>query len=159
VTGASAYHQDNSSKKTAIYLRSREVSNSPPETGYSSGETFVPRWPQHSDGIKTNTYKYRGGAVKVRKPRGFHPWAVPIGVLFVSEEEEGRWVVLAGDPAVKIDNKHLNGRPHMHAGDWNSCDRRLLREDLTVDEAADTIRHLLETKGHIDLQALEDRLK
>lgn len=95
----------------------------------------------------------------MRKPWGFQALNVPVGVLFVREEEDGRWVVLAGEPDVKIDNKHLDGRPHMHVGSWQSTNRRPLRRDLTAREAAETISRQLTETGRIDTEALEEALR
>lgn len=47
-----------------------------------------------SDGPKTITIKYLDAhIVSMRKPMGFQEWKVPIGILFVREEEDGRWVI------------------------------------------------------------------
>lgn len=97
--------------------------------------------------------------VPMRPPAGFRAWDVPVGVVFVREDDRGGWVVLAGDPMVKLDNKHRGGRPHMHVGSWESEDRRDLRSDLTADEAAAAIVGQLEAKGHIDPDALEAELR
>lgn len=94
----------------------------------------------------------------MRKPRGFQVWNVPVGILFVREEDDGKWVVLAGEPEVKIDNKHRDGKPHMHVGGWNSEDRRGLRPTLTAGDAAEAIARLLAEKGHLDPRSLEEEL-
>ncbi len=94
----------------------------------------------------------------MRKPPGFQAWNVPVGILLVRHEEDGRWVILAGAPDVKIDNKHRGRRPHMHIGSWDAEDRHLLREDLTATEAAAAIRHQLATAGYLDLDELREEL-
>ena len=94
----------------------------------------------------------------MRKQAGFQAWKVPVGILLVREEEDGRWVVLAGDPHVKIDNKHLDGRPHMHVGSWESQDRRALRPGVTVGDVASAIRSQLAETGRVDVEALEEAL-
>jgi hypothetical protein len=83
---------------------------------------------------------------------------VPFGILLVRQEEDGRWVILAGAPDVKIDNKHMDRRPHMHVGSWDAEDRQALRQDLTATEAASAIRHQLGTIGYLDLDALKEEL-
>jgi hypothetical protein len=94
----------------------------------------------------------------MRKPRGFRAGNVPVGVLFVREEDDGKWVILAGEPEVKLDNKHRDGRPHMHVGAWDSEDRRELRADLTAKEAREAIARQLAEKGYLDPGALEEDL-
>ncbi len=94
----------------------------------------------------------------MRKPRGFRAWNVPVGILFVREEDDGGWVVLAGEPDVKIDNKHLDGTPHMHIGDWDSKKRQTLRKDLTATEAAATIARQLSENGFLDPDGLKEEL-
>jgi len=94
----------------------------------------------------------------VRKPRGFSAPKVPFGVLFVKTEDDGGWVILAGEPDVKIDNKHMDRRPHIHVGGWLSDDRRPLRFDLTVAEAARAIRSQLSNRGRLDVADLIEEL-
>lgn len=67
-------------------------------------------------------------------------------------------VILAGDPDVKIDNKHMDRRPHIHVGGWQSDDRRSLRGDLTVDEASQAIRAQLSDQGRLDVDDLIEEL-
>lgn len=81
-----------------------------------------------------------------------------MGMLDVKIDEDGGWVILAGYPAIKIDNKHDDRLPHMHVGGFNSDDRRSLRHDLTPGEAADAIRAHLERNGFIDTKELEEEL-
>lgn len=73
-------------------------------------------------------------------------------------DEDGRWVILAGDPPIKIDNKHDDRVPHMHVGGFESDDRRTLRPDLTPKEVAEAIREQLEETGYIDTKKLEEGL-
>lgn len=94
-----------------------------------------------------------------RKPRGFRNWNVPVGVLLVRREEDGRWVILAADPEIKIDNHHDNRIPHLHIDGWNTEDRRDLRATLTPEAAADAIRHHLSTLGYIDVDRLLEELR
>jgi hypothetical protein len=94
----------------------------------------------------------------MRKPQGFQEWKVPVGTLFVREDENGQWVILASEPDVKIDNKHRDGRPHMHVGNWDSTDRRDLRASLSMAEAASAIHRQLKKNGYLDLDALEVEL-
>ncbi len=94
----------------------------------------------------------------MRKPPGFQDWDVPIGILLVRHEEDGRWTILAAEPDIKLDNKHMDRRPHVHVGGWNSDDRRLLRHDLTASEAAQAIRRHLSATGKIDVALLEAEL-
>lgn len=93
-----------------------------------------------------------------RKPPGFQAGNVPVGILLVRQEEDGRWVILAGAPDVKLDNKHMDRRPHMHIGSWDAEDPHALRQDLTATEAASAIRHQLASAGYLDLDALKDAL-
>lgn len=112
-----------------------------------------------SDGLNTITLKYLDAHIgSMRKPMGFQEWKVPVGILFVREEEDGRWVILAGEPDIKIDNKHLDGKPLMHLGSWDSDDRRNLRANLTAAEAALAIRRQLTQYGYLEPEALEDEL-
>lgn len=94
----------------------------------------------------------------MRKPRGFVPWAVRHGDLFVTMRANGRWVILAGDPPIKVDNEHRDGRPHVHVGGWDSEDRRPLRDELDVIEAARVIQNHLNENGYIDIERLLESL-
>jgi hypothetical protein len=94
----------------------------------------------------------------MRKPRGFTSWSVPTGDLYSRWDDDGGWVVLAAEPDVKIDNRHRDGRPHLHLGGWDSPVRRDLRPDLTLQEAvAAIVRHLSES-GSIDVPRLQEEL-
>lgn len=95
----------------------------------------------------------------MRPPAGFQAWDVPVGIVLVREDDGGGWVVLAGYPMVKMDNRHRDGRPHLHVGGWNSDDRRDLRPTLTADEAAAAVVDQLEATGHVDPEALEEALR
>lgn len=93
-----------------------------------------------------------------RRPSGFRRWGAEIGYVFSRREDNGRWVILAGPPDIKIDNKHADGSPHMHVGGWESDDRRHLRADLGLDEAVDAIRAQLAARGTIDTETLAREL-
>lgn len=93
-----------------------------------------------------------------RKPRGFDRWDVPVGVLYLRVREDGRWVLLAADPQIKIDDDHDDRIPHLHVGGWNSEDRRRLRPDLGPGEAAEAVRTQLRSKGYIDVEELQEAL-
>lgn len=95
----------------------------------------------------------------MRKPRGFTNWDVPVGVLYLRKEEDGRWVILAGDPEIKIDNDHPDRIPHMHIGGWNSDDRRDLRPTLTPEQAVQAIVRHLEEDGFIRVKRLLEELR
>lgn len=97
--------------------------------------------------------------MKGRKPRGFASWDVPVGVLHLRLEEDGRWVLLAADPEIKIDNDHDDRIPHLHVGGWNSEDRRDLRPTLGPREAAGAVRSQLRRKGYIDVDELLEALR
>lgn len=94
-----------------------------------------------------------------RKPRGFANWTVPVGVLYVRKAAGGRWIILAADPEIKIDNDHDDRIPHLHVAGWNSDDRRDLRATLTPEEAARAIRHHLQQRGYIDVPSLLEELR
>lgn len=94
----------------------------------------------------------------MRKPRGFQRARVPFGLLVYKEEEGGRWVLLAGEPEIKIDNKHRDGRPHMHAHGRDSKERRDLREDPSLAEAVEVVARQLNEKGHIDVTGPTEEL-
>jgi hypothetical protein len=94
----------------------------------------------------------------LRKPRGFRRWTVRVGDLLVSTRPDGSWIILACEPEVKIDNRHRDGRPHLHVGGWDSEDRRPLQLDLTLSEAARAVARQLEEKGSIDARTLEEEL-
>lgn len=93
-----------------------------------------------------------------RRPAGFRRWDVAIGFVFTRLEANGRWVILAGPPDVKLDNKHTDGIPHMHIGGWESMDRRNLRPDLSLREAVDAIRAQLSERAAIDAEKLAREL-
>ncbi len=95
----------------------------------------------------------------MRKPRGFTNWDVPVGVLYLRKEEDGRWIILAADPEIKIDNDHSDRIPHIHVDGWNSDDRRDLRPTLGPDEAAQAILRHLEEHGYIDVKRLLEELR
>ena len=94
-----------------------------------------------------------------RRPAGFRSWGTTAGYVFSRLEEDGRWVILAGPPDVKLDNKHGDRRPHLHAGGWESTDRRELRADLTMEEAVSAIRVRLTIAGHVDAHELQEALR
>lgn len=94
-----------------------------------------------------------------RKPRGFQNWKVPVGVLYLRQLESQRWVILAADPAIKIDNDHPDRIPHMHVDGWTGEDRRDLRPTLGPREAARAIRRHLEEQGFIDVDRLLEELR
>lgn len=94
-----------------------------------------------------------------REPRGFRNWDVPIGVLYLRKEADGRWIILAADPAIKIDNDHTDRIPHVHVDGWTGDDRRDLRPTLDPEEAARTIRSHLSEQGFIDLDRLLEELR
>lgn len=84
---------------------------------------------------------------------------VPVGALFVRREEDGRWVILAADPTIKIDNHHDDRIPHLHADGWTGDDRRDLPPMLGPDEAAEAIRRHLVERGYIDVEDLLEELR
>ena len=90
-----------------------------------------------------------------RRPAGFRTWESTVGYVYSRREQDGRWVILAGPPDVKLDNKHDDRRPHLHADGWDSADRRDLRVDLTMEEAVSAIRGQLSVAGHVDVEHLE----
>ena len=95
----------------------------------------------------------------MRKLRGFRAWDVPVGLLFLREEDDGSWVLLAGEPDIKIDNKHRDGQPHMHVNGWDSEDRCELRRDLTLADAVEAIARHLNKDGHINVKRLLEELE
>jgi hypothetical protein len=95
----------------------------------------------------------------VRRPAGFRAdFRASWGFIYSAEDEDGAWVVLAGWPDVKIDNKHRDGRPHLHADGIEGNDRRDLRMKLTRAAAVRAVRKQLETTGRIDPDALAEGL-
>lgn len=95
----------------------------------------------------------------MRKPRGFTNWDTPIGVLYLRRRQDGRWVILAADPEIKIDNDHPDRIPHLHVGGWESGDRRDLRPPLGPKQAAEAIVGHLERQGVIDVEGLLEELR
>lgn len=94
----------------------------------------------------------------VRKPRGFTTWPVPAGALYGRREADGRWVILAGEPDVKLDNWHGDRRPHLHVRGWDSTVRRDLRTDLTIEEAVAAVARQLAEQGYLDPRRLLEDL-
>lgn len=82
---------------------------------------------------------------------------MPAGALYV-RVQGSRWVILAGDPEVKMDNMHADGRPHLHLGGWDSPDRQDLRPGLTARKAADAVAAQLLAKGYLDPRSLVEVL-
>jgi len=93
----------------------------------------------------------------VRPPAGFVSLDVPTGEIHYKEDANG-WVVLAGDPDVKFDNKHRDRRPHMHVGGWNSETRVDLRPDLELHEVLRVLKQELAGRGWLDVSSLEASL-
>lgn len=94
-----------------------------------------------------------------RRPEGFRIWGAGAGYVFTRIEEDGRWVILAGPPDVKLDNRHGDRRPHVHVGGWDSADRRALRADLAFEEAVDEVRGQLLERGRLDAARLVRELR
>ena len=95
----------------------------------------------------------------MRRSAGFrHDFESKAGFVYSALENDGRWVILAGWPDVKIDNKHGDKRPHLHADGIDGEDRRNLRKALRREEAVATIRAQLEKDGKIDPDELEREL-
>ena len=76
----------------------------------------------------------------VRKPAGFQQWKLNGGVVRLHVREDGTRVILVAPPDLKLDNAHMDRRPHVHVGGWDSEDRRPLRPDLGAQEAREVWR-------------------
>lgn len=94
----------------------------------------------------------------VRKPPGFQQWKLNGGMVRLQVREDGTWVILAHPPDLKLDNAHMDRRPHVHVGGWDSDDRRALRPDLEPHEARETLARLLNEDGYVDVKRLLEEL-
>ncbi|MCA1812599.1 MAG: hypothetical protein LC624_01455 [Halobacteriales archaeon] len=94
----------------------------------------------------------------MRKVRGFARLDVAGGVIMYRSDTDGTWVVLASHPDVKVDNKHMDRRPHIHVGGWASADRRALRAGLGAGHVVAAIARHLEQQGYIDVMRLAEEL-